>query len=62
MSLVEVGLSSAQRGALEVESARMFPCELARSAFVHQSFLLCAFFFFFLPTPSRLPLCFLPLL
>lgn len=54
MSLVEVGLSSAQHGALEVESVRMFPCELARSlTFVHQSFCFVRFFFFHPPIISR---------
>lgn len=57
MSLVEVGLSSAQHGALEVESVCMFPCELARSRLFIKVFALCVFF-----TPSHLPLFFLPLL
>lgn len=56
MSLVEVGLSSAQYGALEVESVRMFPCELARSRLFIKVFALCVSFF----SPSHLPLYFLP--
>lgn len=58
MSLVEVGLLSAQHGALEVESACMFPCEPARLRFFIKVFVLCSFFF----TPSHLLLYFLPLL
>lgn len=44
-SLVEVGLSSAQYGALEVESARMFPCELASECLFIKVFVLCMYFF-----------------
>lgn len=45
MSLVEVGLSSAQHGALEVESLRMFPCELASSRlFIKVFCFVCVFF------------------
>lgn len=45
-SLVEVGLSSAQYGALEVESVRMFPCELASECLFIKVFVLCMYFFF----------------
>lgn len=47
-SLVEVGLSSAQYGALEVESARMFPCELVSECLFIKVFVLCMYFFFLL--------------
>lgn len=46
MSLVEVGLSSAQHGALEIESVCMFPCEPARSRLLIKVFFaLCVVFF-----------------
>lgn len=48
-SLVEVGLSSAQYGALEVESVRMFLCELASECLFIKVFVLCMYFFFFPP-------------
>lgn len=44
-SLVEVGLSSAQYGALEVESVRMFLCELASECLFIKVFVLCMYFF-----------------
>lgn len=59
MSWVDVGLSSAQRGAVEVENVRMFLCELARSRLFIKVF--CFVHFFFYPL-SNLLLYFLPLL
>lgn len=45
-SLVEVGLSSAQYGPLEVGSVRMFPCELASECLFIKVFVLCMYFLF----------------